>query len=229
MAASSEARNWIYDREPGSIFWVTDVPGEPALRNQVCSRLTKGDEPYLERVSQGLYYKYEFAGDPGIRTSRRVNEALCEIAGPGGGPHRSYAPYLLTWANQLPNGYYYSTQRSSLPVTPTISHVRWTHVDLPHRRHLTPNEVALIEATRNWVRSDSTTWNAALESIYHQEAFFRIPKRYEIRSDEIAKAIPHERPIDLEARFDAAPYARTKPPLDERLNDVLNTLRAAGL
>ncbi len=227
MTASSKTRNWIYDREPGSIFWVTDVPGEPALRNQVCSRLTKGDEPYLERVSQGLYYKYEFAGDPGIDTSQRIEEALFELAGPGGGPFDLYVLNLFGWANPSSCWYTYTTQKKRPPVTPGIPNVRWTVVDLPHRLDLTQSEVALIEATRHWVETGDMPWETALEDIYHGDAFFCLPKRYEIRSDAIAEAIPYEVPLEIETRWTKL-NGFSSPQCAERLDNVVGALRAAG-
>ncbi len=229
VAARSEALQWIYDLPPRSLFRGGDVPGDTQRRYEILSRLCAAPEPVLERIARGFYFKRGRPGGLGIEyTHRQCLEAVCAITEPGGGPAEATALNLLGWSLQQPARYIMSTCASEPPRTTPMRFVEW-RCDAPkHRRDLTWAEVALIEGAQRWF-TDDTAWDDALVSISDRSAFRRMPDGVGIHPDRLEEAARFERPTDLETHLRSAMGSRSSlPPLDVRLQEMVNACRSAG-
>ncbi len=233
MTAIRETRQWVYELPPDTLFWSKDAPGEPALRNQVLYRLSKGYEPMLEHISRGLYWKRVVPKPSGIIESSPTKQwlrALCWAAGDGGGLAGWIALNKFGWTTQSPCIRQVATLKPKPPKI-SIMNIEWEFSAANrHRRGLTWGEVSLLEAVRWWEPNDDYPWEYVLWSVYSHEAWFRLPRTLTLRADAFEAAIPFEQPTAFEGRLESMGWPRDPddPPFAVRLREMAGALRAAG-
>ncbi len=235
MRAISDTREWVDGLPSDTLFRIGDVPGEAPLRNQVLSRVAKGDTPVLEHVTRGIYYKrsqpHPGCTVQGSRTAWR--KALCWAAGNGGGLAGWLALNAHGWTTQVPSRLSVATLKRK-PPTIFAPHTQWLINSLWHRQELTWGEVSLIEAVKQWLPQDDYPWEFVLQSLYERAPWDansggRMPRDTVLRADALADAIAFEEPNPVEALCYKLSDRNSGPPLDVRLTETVGALRASGL
>ena len=186
----SSVRDWVLAREPGSCFTSSEVPGKPETVAVTLSRLAGSGGPIV-RARRGIYWRR--SPDTRFGSSAPDPEEVALLAaGSGAGPAGASAANRIGFSTQVP-------RRPHLAVIGRIPKglpgVRFTSRSNPHRILLSPIEVAVLEAVRDFDRHSEVAWPVALRRIR------RLADDGDIDLDAIAGVAAHERCAGLHERM----------------------------
>ena len=143
------------------------VPGEPALKNPVLTRIPNKKDSLFVRIAHGFYFK----GHPDANRVRPNNTISALLyAGEGTGLRRCDALNHLGWSTQL-SKIDITTLRRVKPYKPSIIYTKNPN-DM--RRMLNWNEITLIEALM-CIPAAEITWQECLDKLSDGVSRSRLP------------------------------------------------------
>jgi hypothetical protein len=175
---------------PGTYFATSDVPGTPGAVGSTLSRLARPDGP-IQRVRQGVYWRRSAATRFGSTQPDPAQVAIV-AAGPGAGPAGASAANSVGLSTQVPRDPHIAVVGRA---PKGLDGVRVIARSNPHRVLLSPADVAVLEAVRDFDRYASIPWPQARRRLR------RLAADGKIDLIAIANVAAHERSAGLRRRI----------------------------
>ena len=170
-SATETARAWIADLQPGTWFSVPAVPGPKQVVNALLYRMMAEGRPIIGRVSRGLYWRRHPPISGMYDQVPVVVPCLHSAMTPPGSGYADWcALNTVGWSTQVPARTVVAVPyRNLVPPKMPSRGLELAYIHRPNRRRcrLNWNEATLLEAARAFGASDCRSWDAAMQSILH--------------------------------------------------------------